>query len=226
MNRYSYDSFEANERFKQSDKRDIQSRIEDLYSKFSRIQNRGKVPKEIMDEIGYQDCDWIAVERSWKFWPNTFSNWSIPLELHLPCRDPVDHLLSQCNHRHKAFNCNATEHDMIQQIDDCIVLVNERFSTKLADKFPIKCFSSDRSSEYMEWMGTRLDRKRIETEYVFRASNRDRKKDKECVWEHMDIQDVIRKRLLEKYDYYAFCNECLGSERDIFRVPTNSIGTF
>ena len=30
-----------------------------------------------------------------------------PMEFHVPCRDSLDHLLSQCNDRHITFNCST-----------------------------------------------------------------------------------------------------------------------
>ena len=30
----------------------------------------------------------------WRFW-GKFEEWEVPMELHVPCREPIDHLLSQ-----------------------------------------------------------------------------------------------------------------------------------
>ena len=43
---------------------------------------------EMMKEIGFEDCDKCHT----------------PVELHLPCRDPIKHLLSMANQHNRSFN--------------------------------------------------------------------------------------------------------------------------
>lgn len=177
--------------------------------------SRGKVAPSIMKEIGYHDCDWISHENDWKTWLE-FQNWSIPLELHIPCRNPVDHLMSQCNHRHIQFDCNKSGNDMIKQIDGCTLFLEMRYHNRLNDTFPTKCFNAQRITEYQEWIGERLQRKRIEADYVFRRTNKPRQKEEECIWNRTGIQELVKTHLLKKYQYYSFCDQCIGSANDIF----------
>jgi hypothetical protein len=51
-----------------------------------------------------------------------------PLELHIPCREPLSHLMSQCNHRHRTFNCEATR--LTDAVRRCMIEQN-RFSKTL-----------------------------------------------------------------------------------------------
>jgi hypothetical protein len=198
---YSYDAYNTNEMVRSNG--------------FSRRGfSRGKVAPSVMKEIGYHDCDWISQENNWKTWLE-FQNWSIPLELHIPCRNPVDHLMSQCNHRQIQFDCNKSGNDMIKQIDGCTLFL-ERYHNRLNDTFPTKCFNAKRITEYQEWIGERLQKKRIEADYVVRRTNKPRHKEEECIWNRTDIQELVNTHLLKKYQYYSFCDQCIGSANDVF----------
>jgi hypothetical protein len=210
---YSYDAYSTNERAKRNNHSLEYSG--DSYSKLVKQSNRGKVPPSIMREIGFHNCDWISHESQWQAWLR-FKNWTIPLELHVPCRDNIDHLMSQCNYWRKTFDCNLTGQAMIEQIEGCIVYIHQRYNKKLNDTFPVKWFDHDKTSDYMDWIGKRLQKRRIEADYAFRASNRQRHKEQECVWDRPDVQQVITSHLIANYDYYSFCDQCLGSEQDLF----------
>lgn len=198
---YSYDAYNTNEMVRSNG--------------FPRGFSRGKVMPSIMKEIGYHDCDWISHENSWKDWLQ-FQNWSIPLELHVPCRDPVDHLMSQCNHRSMQFDCSKSGNDMIRQIDQCTLFIRVRYDNRLNDTFPTKCFNARRSVEYQDLIGERLQRKRIQADYVFRDTNKARQKEQECIWNQKDIQELVKTHLVNNYQYYNFCDQCIGSANDVF----------
>lgn len=84
-----------------------------VVTKSVRNYNRHRVPYEIMDELGYEDCDWVSSEWCWTVWKERFESWHFRLELHLPCRDPIEHLLSRCNHRNQIFDCgNETKQSL------------------------------------------------------------------------------------------------------------------
>lgn len=210
---YSYDAYSTNERAKRNNHSLEYSG--DSHSKLVKQSNRGNVPPSIMREIGFHNCDWISHGSRWQAWLR-FQNWTIPLELHVPCRDKIDHLMSQCNYWRKTFDCNLTGQAMIEQIEGCIVYIHQRYNQKLNDTFPVKCFDHNKTSDYMDWIGKRLQKRRIEGDYAFRASNRKRHKEQECVWDRPDVQQVITSHLIAIYDYYSFCDQCLGSEQDLF----------
>jgi hypothetical protein len=67
----------------------------------------------------------------------------------------------------------------------------------------------------MEYMGERLQRKRIQAQYVHRDTNRPRNKTNECVW-NSNVFEVIKAYLVENYDYYSYCSRCIGSRDDLF----------
>jgi hypothetical protein len=208
---YSYDAFQLNKRFSGSGAHDVKANLGDLVSKAYSGHNRGKVPAEVMGEIGFEDCDYISMERGWKLWKQ-FRVWS--MELHVPCRDPLGHLMSQCNYKQKTFNCKAA--NLGKEIGRCMIAMN-RFSHQLANQpnISLKCFDSIPPHNYIEYMGHKLQRKRIESDYVHRSSNRPRDKEQECIWDSPDVASAVEDILLSKYDYYRFCDQCLGSKNDI-----------
>jgi len=209
--------------------------------------NRGRVPIDIMWERGFEDCDWISLEASWERWSDIPKN-ILPMELHIPCRsDPIDHLMSQCNHRRKTFVCppasktttttRTTAVMMVrlqQQVKACLMGL-DRFDNQLIlqrddeNHHSLKCFNPIPVQPYLNYMGRFLQRKRIETSYHHRSMNLPRginmsndsnnatmttMNTQECIWERPDLQDQVR-RLLRRFDYYRFCDQCLGSTDDL-----------
>ena len=95
---YSYDFFNANLRAGSRT-----GQVRDSINKNFHGFDRTRVPLEIMDEIGYEDCHWLSNEVNFRWW-SRFKNWHEPVEFHIPCRDPVDHFLSQVNHHNLNLN--------------------------------------------------------------------------------------------------------------------------
>ena len=85
----------------------------------------------------------------------------------------------------------------------------------------IKCFDPLPVNNYLDYMGNILQRKRIESEYIHRATNAPRHKDRECVWNQSDQWKAHLKRILRhNYEYWAFCDECMGSDDELPLVLT------
>lgn len=222
---YSYDAHQANVRHKEAGGGHIEA-SKDSFSKrapYSRLT----VPEDFMDEIGYEDCDWISHEILWGFWPrlvNNFKAYDFTVEMHVPCREPVDHLMSNCNFQGKNFDCTAT--DLEEEVKQCLAAASQRnwflsrFSKKLlkVDGLTLQCFNPMPPNRYIEYMGNQLQRKRIDGgEFVHRSTNRPRNKAEECIWSNDNAkvrEEVVR--LLMKEDYFSWCHECLGSDRDLF----------
>jgi hypothetical protein len=208
---YSYDAFQTNVRFHANPAGDISYDAHDLVSNQFEGQNRGKVPKSVMDEIGFEDCDYISYEGPWQFWLN-FSMWD--MELHIPCRDPIEHLMSQCNFFKRQFNCRAL--NLETETAKCL-MHRSRFSFKLARRqsIALKCFDPMPPESYLDYISTKLERKRIESDYVHRDTNHIRNREMECIWNDATIANRVRDILMENYDYYNFCEQCLGSDHDL-----------
>ena len=137
------------------------------------------------------------------------------MDLHVPCREPISHLISQCNHLHHKFDCNAE--NLEEEVEKCNLNLG-RFGMGLKDfpRFDLYCFNPIPIGPYIDYMGTLLQAKKYEPDpYVHRATNEKHEKEAECIWESNDVKEKVTKILLENYDYYEFCDECLGSEKDL-----------
>jgi hypothetical protein len=183
----------------------------DSISKAFPTFNRGRVPEKIMFERGFEDCDWISLESPWELWSTVLPDY--PIELHVPCRDPIEHLMSQCNHKRKIFDCGAT--NLQKEVNGCL-LGWIRFDSDLRHDahLSLKCFDPTPIHPYLEYIGQFLERKRIETDYIHRSTNPPRNKTNECIWQRPDMHQRVTG-VLKRLEYYRFCEECMGSENDL-----------
>ena len=60
-------------------------------------------------------------------------------------------------------------------------------------------------------MSTKLQRKRVENEYVHRETNLPRNKTDECLLQQPDVAAKVRDILLTEFEYYNFCDTCMSS---------------
>lgn len=237
---YSLDYYQYNERVRNSTNYDIPLLGVDSISIISKdnTMNRGRLPFSIMQEIGFEDCDWISLEQPWKVWPDLLHtlgrHWQ--LELHVPCRDPLDHLLSMCHESGHDFDCRAnsttTGTTLESEIAAC-VLAMDRFSLELLEfhaNIRLTCFASAPMDRYISYMSHRLESKRISANYVARGSDNeiqgldddndyddeyDDKQQQECLRQNLPIANQVRQILLDNYEYFRWCHECLESDHDL-----------
>lgn len=153
----------------------------------------------------------------------------MPLEMHVPCRDPIDHLMSQCNYAESSggrpdrffkqdLACDAaTDEEYFASVRACFVWVKERYNHELEKHFDVKCYDfQNQFGGYLEYLDERLQHRRFEPEeYVMRTTNDPRDKKSECIWKRPDLLEKTRKYLIDHVDYYGFCNKCLGTENEI-----------
>ena len=129
-------------------------------------------------------------------------------------RHPWIHLMSQCNHRGGRFECITD--NLPHEISKCMVGMS-RFSRALGEQHntSLKCFNPILIEPYLEYTSERLQRKRIESTYVHRATNKPRIKDSECIWNKPDVATQVRDIMLQRYDLYRWCKECMGSKDEL-----------
>eukprot|EP00986_Skeletonema_menzelii_P013959 scaffold8679_cov154-Skeletonema_menzelii.AAC.2 len=208
---YSYDAFQDNERAK----------IKVKEGQNIRPEGRSRVFLPIMKEIGFEDCDYISAENSWMFWRDTFGNGKfhgLKMELHVPCRDRLDHLMSQCNYLRKEIACDAkTDEELFNSVKKCYVFLLDRYAHHLQKHFDVKCFDFKKQfTDYTEYMSGILQKRRFQsTPYVKRETNRPRNQTNECIWGNETVLEKVEKYLLETVPYYQFCDQCMGSENEI-----------
>ena len=168
------------------------------------------------------DCDYISREQGAPDWKNRFADkWpDFELELHVPCRDPIDHILSQCNHVSTPIPCNLPDDEYYAILDRCLRWTYTRFKFDMLDDFPdgaVKCFNfHSMFTTYISYMDERLQKRRMVSEpYIERHSNKPRNDDEECLLKDPELMKKTRKYLLDTVEYYQYCESCLGSENDL-----------
>ena len=148
------------------------------------------------------------------------------LELHVPCRDPIDHLMSMANHygskkERVVFNCTGVESDdkLLEREVERAYFDFERFSPsfmKKAGEVRLKCFRAIPVKPYIDYMGRFLQTRRISSEYYHIETNDKRDKSKECVYKlPANVQQKIRKILVKNHHYMKFCSTCIGSKMQL-----------
>ena len=207
---YSYDAFQENERAK----------ILEKEGKGTYPKGRSRVFDPIMKEIGFEDCDYISHEAGWQFWSDTFGSGKfhgLTMELHVPCRNRIDHLMSQCNSKHKEIACDAaTDEELFQSVKNCYEHLY-RYAHDLQKDFKVRCFDFKKQfNDYQEYMSGILQKRRFQsTPYVKRETNVPRNQTNECIWGNATVLEKVEKYLLETVTYYQFCDQCMGSENEI-----------
>jgi len=215
---YSFDYYQHNERIKAQNKTWTPTTIlGDSVSEKKGNFNRGRVPASLMKQRGYEDCDYVSHEVGYRFW-KSFGTSDIPMELHVPCRDPIDHLLSMCNHNHIQFSCEGDKQQLSDQIESCSLHVDYRFDASLLKKpyLSAKCFPAFPVERYVDYMGEKLQRRRLPVDYVHRDTNKPRDRAVECLRVNETAAAEVRDMMINNYHYFAFCNECMGSSNALY----------
>ena len=218
---YSYDATQTNERWKnwknnRSGANLHRYQANDAYSQLDSQYSRARVPFEVMTEIGFDDCDYISLEETAMSWFERELP-PIPIELHVPCRNPIDHLLSMCNFYGREFSCLSMSNESIdRQIESCNVFL-DRFDYNLSQlpRASLRCFKPIPIEPYVEYMSRFLQRKRFEATLSHRDTNNPRIKSNECLWHNATLMNHVKERMKLRYQYYDFCESCIGSSSEL-----------
>jgi len=165
--------------------------------------------------LGFEDCDYVSMEIKQKRWSGILTQTG-PMEMHIPCRDPIEHVLSQCNYYHNTFECSENKTKLAAEVNKCIFQM-VRFPVQDTDLMTRKCFNPIPVESYIEYMGQYLQpRRNGEIPYYHVATNKARNKTAECLRTNLEAQAYVREYLIETQPYYRYCNECIGSVNDLF----------
>lgn len=238
---YSYDAYQYYKRLQQK------GRYEDIVREAypEKRYTRGYLPHEVLEEIGYEECDYISLEAHWEQWKTVVEAISIAsfssknghnnnnpqateLELHVPCRDPLSHLMSQCNHRQYVFDCETK--DLKGEVEKCLIKMDRFDPDGLSNGIggdktndnntntvttTLKCFNPIPIEPYLEYMEPRLEPRRVQAPFYHRSSNSPRNKTQECLWKNPVLMEQVLEILHKTQDYYRWCQECIGSNDDL-----------
>jgi len=161
--------------------------------------------------------DYISLEMPSHIWATVvLADVKQPLELHIPCREPLGHLMSQCNHRHRTFNCEETR--LTDAVRRCMIEPN-RFSKTLwsnNENITLKCFNPIPIEPYINYMSQILQPRRIQGRHNHRDTNKPRNTTKECIWNRSEsFKDEVRDIMMRISPYNQFCNKCMKSKDDL-----------
>ena len=201
------------------------------------------------NEIGFEDCDYISEETGAGAWNaitrklNTNyhkvqkekgieNTTNIIMELHIPCRDPIDHLLSMANHnafsiKQVKYNCTGFESNdtLLEEEVERGYFDMGRFNNQWLDmnasqvnkeNIRVQCFNPIPVESYMAYMDPLLQNRRIPADYYPHATNHARNKTKECVLDlPEETKDKIRMIMNKNHPYMKFCSRCMGTEQEL-----------
>mmetsp|Transcript_26211 Transcript_26211/g.40581 ORF Transcript_26211/g.40581 Transcript_26211/m.40581 type:complete len:263 (+) Transcript_26211:15-803(+) len=184
------------------------------------IHSHGHFSLDYLREVGFEGCDYLANEVGHQFWAKRFGRWHRPLELHVPCRDPIDILLSMCNYRQVRFTCRE---DFREELHACLKGGSRFKRSALTHRnIRLKCFRSPVNVEkYLAYMGARLQRKEVSSAYLQRDSNRPRVKGEECLslpanyGYKVRVVQYLTKETEHFKDYFEFCRDCVHSADEL-----------
>ena len=111
------------------------------------------------------------------------------MELHVPCRNRLDHLVSQCNHNKRAIACDAkTDAELFKSVKNCFILLG-RYDHDLLEYFDVRCFDFKKQfTDYPKYMSGILQKRRFQSiPYVKKETNRPRNQTNECIWENAAV---------------------------------------
>ena len=214
---YSYDALLTNERLKPLKGEQVPAIKDSINRARAAGFSRSQVPLDMMDEIGYDDCDYISLEVPAQSWLKKKLP-PMPIELHIPCRNPIEHLLSMCNHRKRQkFSCSIDGDSSIdRQVESCALFL-DRFSNDLfrLPNVTLKCFNPVPIDPYVKYLSNFLQKRRFTAGYIHRATNAPRDKSNECLRKNATLMKTVKDNLIENYEYYKFCDSCIGSPDDL-----------
>ena len=185
-------------------------------------------PKKFLDYL--DQCDYVSAEFKSPFWYET--EWNRTMELHIPCKDPLNMLMSNCfwprgvdreKNKVRGFDCSpekTTDKNLEIQIRRCLGgqngLLEQRFSEKFVKKarqngITMKCFDNDDTFDaYQDYMDPRLKHRDNPIE-INMCWPRLRNRDTECIWKDEELQARVIRILLHNYYYFRYCKDCLFS---------------
>ena len=101
---YSYNAYQSNVRTKRDGISEAGKNIDSVsLANKDGTFDQGNPGSDVAEEVGFKDCDYISYETKWETWQRIandlkFAKYSMTLELHVPCHEPIEHMLSMGNH--------------------------------------------------------------------------------------------------------------------------------
>jgi|TARA_B110000971_G_scaffold87188_1_gene89562 hypothetical protein len=175
---------------------------------------------DMFSSWGWHNCALISLEITKDEWADVTDRPSLAGQtkaVMIPCRDPIDHILSQCNYNHQSFTDIISGEGGEQACADALPQCHvgwERYEHSMLEKFDkVVLFKYDDFEGVERYLDDALPKRRLElehaTEFGFYATNTERSTTNERFTDACP-EETLRKNLLEKWSYYRLCDKFLG----------------
>ena len=187
---------------------------------------------QFLDLVEQDQCDFVSSEFKANFWiKQKQTNWNdMRVELHVPCKAPVDLLMANCAYRdreRKGFDCEMDWESIVERIHECFKPhhISNRFTQELIDftadpanNITMRCFDNGESfGKYMNYLDERLRHRSMPIQHIHQCSFSDRDRDRECIWkdEYTALREKVDQYLEENFLIISYCNHCMNTEDDL-----------
>ena len=201
---YSFDYYQANARAAKTNQSSPGHVRDSIHAQFDGF-DRTKVPFSIMEERGFESCKWVSIEGHMALWHH-FDTWPEPVELHLPCRDPLEHFMSQVNYRRDTINCETFR---LENTHRYLVGMNRFAVADIPRNATLRCVHfSKQFSEYVTTIALPPKSVAMRSKLHALRTNRPRNRAAECIWQNRTLQRTLVAHLVQNYEYYQYCSTC------------------
>ncbi len=176
----------------------------------------------LMQEWGLHNCGLISIEQphfSWAEITNSEAFEAQKTAVMIPCRDPIDHILSQCNFRNLSFTSiiegKGGAEACANAMPQCQVAWVRYDHSMLATFDKVVLFKYDDFPGVERYLDDALPKRRLPLregehgEFGFIRTNRERDPEHERFTESC-TEDMLRNALLKHWSYYRLCDTFLG----------------
>ena len=184
-------------------------------------QNIHRVIKPIKKEhhLPIFDCDLISLEVSWRTWAARGAALSAgPLNCSLvaliPCRDPFEHMLSQCNHKGKKIHESSIETP--EQLYEKCRGWEDRFSFQMFNTTPPIfardfCYHFETMNQTLENLKSiiipRIRPLEEHRDYLIEQKTSEKPRKKTPTWLEA-LHEKFNVWAVENVPYYKYCSSC------------------
>jgi len=187
-----------------------------------RSNHRNRVAEARMKDWGYHNCALVSIEDEWSKWneiTSVFRKNKVETIALLPCRAPIDHFMSMCNHRGIDVS-KLFRHSSCKAAEQCLLGI-ERFRTEMLRYFDKTIlFQYDNFSQIVETLDQSLPRralplvskKKYETNELRLVNHEDTGR---CAISRLE------RMLKARWSYYRVCSKLKNSSTMLLERGTN-----
>ena len=190
-----------------------------------------------MTQKGFHDCTLVSFERDWNAWveqvlPDHNFHANATKVMLLPCRDPLEHFFSQCNHnnnhnhnKHNATKIFANVTSCEEGINKCGLVAVGRFNIKMIQSWDkVVLFKHSAFDSVFSLLDNHIPVRKFLLETKFDPSTNAKRKPENEKLSKICSKEKLAEALRKKWGYYNFCDKLRGS-LTVLDVGMNGIVT-